>query len=96
MAFDRPLDHALLEHSLQVVDATGASVIGQATTGPGEWCWWFEPQARWKAGRHQLIVDPRLEDLAGNSLVRVFDRDLTRAEDAPADTRPVAIDFDCR
>jgi len=42
-----------------------------------------------------VLVDPRLEDLAGNSLIRVFDRDLTRAEDAPADARHVAIDFYC-
>ena len=42
-----------------------------------------------------MLVDPRLEGLAGNSLIRVFDRDLTRAEDAPADARHVAIDFYC-
>jgi hypothetical protein len=40
-----------------------------------------------------VVVDPRLEDLAGNSLIRVFDRDLARAEDAPTDARQVAIDF---
>lgn len=93
VAFDRPLDHALLEHSLWVIDAAGAAVTGEATAGPGEWCWWFEPGAPWKEGRHMLMVDSRLEDLAGNSLVRVFDRDLTRAEDAPVDAGPVAIDF---
>jgi hypothetical protein len=32
---------------------------------------------------HELVVDPELEDLAGNSLRRVFDRDLTRPEDEP-------------
>jgi hypothetical protein len=42
-----------------------------------------------------VTVDPLLEDLAGNSLVRVFDRDLTRAEDAPADLHQVAVDFMC-
>ena len=41
------------------------------------------------------MVDPRLEDLAGNSIIRVFDRDLLRAEDAPTDARHVAIDFTC-
>jgi hypothetical protein len=35
------------------------------------------------AGRHRLIVDPVLEDLAVNSLTRVFDRDLSgRAQEA--------------
>lgn len=95
VSFGRPLDYALLQHSLMVIDAAEAAVAGEVTTGPGEWCWWFEPASPWKAGRHALIVDPRLEDLAGNSVMRVFDRDLTRVEDAPAEARPVAIDFTC-
>ena len=93
--FDRPLDHALLEHSIWVHDAAGVALPGGGSIGPGERCWRFEPQSPWQEGRHLVIVEPRLEDLAGNSLVRVFDRDLTRAEDAPTDARHVAIDFTC-
>jgi hypothetical protein len=37
------------------------------------------------------MVDPLLEDLAGNSVVRVFDRDLQRDEDTPREPRPVAL-----
>lgn len=94
--FDRPLDHALLQHSLWVNDAAGAPLAGHGAVGPGEQSWRFQPQLPWKQGRHSVIVDPRLEDLAGNSLIRVFDRDLMRAEDAPADARHVAIDFTAR
>jgi hypothetical protein len=93
--FDRPLDHALLQHSLWVNDRAGVPLAGRGSVGPGEGCWRFEPQSSWEEGRHQLLIDPRLEDLAGNSLIRVFDRDLRRAEDAPADNRPAAIDFTC-
>ena len=93
--FDRPLDHALLEHSLWVNDAAGVPLAGRGSVGDGERSWRFEPQLPWKEGRYALIVDPRLEDLAGNSLIRVFDRDLTQAEDAPSDARQAAIDFTC-
>ena len=93
--FDRPLDHALLEHSLRVSDAAGVSLAGEGSVGPGERSWRFEPQAPWEEGRYVVTVDPRLEDLAGNSLIRVFDRDLSRAEDVPADGRRVAIEFTC-
>ena len=93
--FDRPLDHALLEHSLWVHDAAGVALAGRGFSGPAESSWRFEPQSPWEEGRHLVIVDPLLEDLAGNSLIRVFDRDLTRSEDAPADARRVAIDFTC-
>lgn len=93
--FDRPLDHALLQHSLWVNDAAGVALAGRGSVGPGEQSWRFEPQSPWEEGRYVVIVDPRLEDLAGNSLIRVFDRDLMRADDAPADARHVAIDFTC-
>jgi len=95
LEFDRPLDHALLEHSLWVNDATGVALAGRGYVGPGERCWRFEPQSPWEEGRHLVIVDARLEDLAGNSLIRIFDRDLMRAEDTPTDARHVAIDFTC-
>ena len=89
--FDRPLDHALLEHSLWVTDASGVALPGKVSIGPADRSWRFEPESPWAEERHLVKVDSRLEDLAGNSLIRVFDRDLLRAEDAPVD----AIDFTC-
>ena len=96
VTFDRPLDHALLEHSLWLHGSSGLPLVGQSFVGSGERCWRFEPRAPWAEGRYTIVVDPRLEDLAGNSLSRVFDRDLTRPEDTPTDARHVAIDFTFR
>jgi hypothetical protein len=47
----------------------------------------------WAFGSHQLIVDPVLEDLAGNSVSRVFDRDLARTADQPRRAWPVTVRF---
>ena len=44
-------------------------------------------------GPHRVVVDPVLEDVAGNSVGRVFDRDLTSAADEPGDTAPVTLPF---
>ena len=93
--FDRPLDHALLGHSLWVTNAAGVSLAGQGSTGPRERSWHFELKSRWDEGRYLVKVDPQLEDLAGNSLIRVFDRDLTQAEDAPIVAGQFAIEFTC-
>ena len=93
--FDRPLDHGLLQHSLWVNDPAGVEVLGQGSVGPGERNWRFQPQSPWKQGQHQVRVDHRLEDLAGNSLIRAFDRDLTLIDNDPTDDGPVAIDFTC-
>jgi hypothetical protein len=93
--FDRPLDHALLEHCLSVGDAGGAPLAGTVTIGPGEQSWRFAPASPWKPGRHVLTVDARLEDLAGNSVGRVFDRDLTRIDQAPLPVEAVTLGFVC-
>ena len=93
--FDRPLDHALLERCLWVNGATGVRLAGRGSSGPGEGSWRFEPESPWAEDRHLIMVDPLLEDMAGNSLIRVFDRDLVRAEDTPADGGQEAIEFTC-
>jgi hypothetical protein len=42
---------------------------------------------------HQLLVDPVLEDLAGNSVSRVFDRDLAASADESVQPQTVTVPF---
>ena len=79
--FDRSLDYALLQHSLLVCDSNGLPLQGQEEVGPAEESWRFMPAFPWIEGSYQLVIGPRLEDVAGNSPGRVFDRDITQAED---------------
>jgi hypothetical protein len=44
---------------------------------------------------HQLVVDP-VQDLAGNLVSRVFDRDLTRPDDESREARPIMVTFRSR
>jgi hypothetical protein len=83
--FDRPLDRALLARCVHVRDRDRerARVAGRLTIARGERSCGFTPRSPWQAGAHSLWVDARLEDLAGNSLRRVFDRDLTQVADTP-------------
>jgi hypothetical protein len=93
--FDRPLDHALLGHCLAVVDGAGRPLGGAGEVTDGETRWRFVPDAPWAAGRYEVTVDGILEDLAGNSVARVFERELARAEHDPepgaAFTRPFTV-----
>ncbi len=91
--FDRPLDHGLLQHCLSVRDAAGRTVAGVGEIGLGEWSWSFAPDSPWHAGEYTLTVEPRLEDVAGNSPARVFDRDVTKDDDAPGEPGAVALKF---
>jgi hypothetical protein len=93
VSFGRPLDHGLLARCLQVTGPDGQPVRGTAGTGPEERSWQLVPGQAWAPGPHQLIADPILEDLAGNSVSRVFDRDLASPEDQPRPARPVTLAF---
>jgi hypothetical protein len=94
VSFDRPLDHALLGRCLHVVGPDGEPVDGTRRVGRHERSWALAPAKPWRAGRHHLVVDPALEDLAGNSVGRVFDRDLHQDDDQPHPGSLVALSFE--
>jgi hypothetical protein len=94
VVFDRPLDHALVNRCLHVTGDDGGRVRGAASVAAGERRWEFEALDEWCRGTYRLVVNRTLEDLAGNSLVRVFDRDLARAEDAPIALDDATIEFE--
>ncbi|HKN95729.1 MAG TPA: hypothetical protein VJX10_01330 [Pseudonocardiaceae bacterium] len=92
VAFGRPLDSALLRRCLRVA-GPGGVVAGTVATADGERRWRLTPARPWRAGSHRLLVDPVLEDVAGNAVGRVFDRDLADPADRPVQTRLVEVSF---
>ncbi len=90
--FDRSLDRALLEDCLAVAGTSGI-VAGEARIAAGEQSWSFVPDAPWAQGPHRLLIDPVLEDIAGNSVVRIFDRDLHQPDQEPRTIDIVSLDF---
>jgi hypothetical protein len=96
VAFDRPLDHALLRRCFRVLAGDGAGLPIEVEVGPREGGASLVPAVPWPRGeRCRVTIDSRLEDLAGNSLRRVFDRDLGRPEDAPARGEAHVVEFAC-
>jgi hypothetical protein len=80
--FPEPLDRALLERVLEVVDGSGSTVPGSVAVESQETRWLFTPRDPWRAGDYRLRVATILEDLAGNSLGRPFEVDVfERVED---------------
>ncbi len=71
---DEPLDAALLERLVTVRNAQGTLEGVPDVTRDGT-RWEFEPDQAWQAGLHQLSIDVRLEDLAGNRIDRLFERE---------------------
>ena len=74
------LDYSLLNDAIRVVNDQGNSVAGTIDLRQEETKFIFVPNASWKAGHYRLLIEGRLEDLAGNNLNRSFDKDLTSKE----------------
>jgi len=83
-------DWALLHSDVRVETAAGQPVAGAIETTDHESTWTFTPQSSWQPGRYRLAVGSVLEDLAGNSLERPFEVDITDRKSpgsTPAGTR---------
>ncbi len=72
------LDHYLLQECITVLDSRGSAVKGTIALSNNDKLWTFTPASPWSAQAYKLSVKATLEDLAGNNLNRVFDRDLTK------------------
>jgi hypothetical protein len=76
--FGEPLDHALVQRCVEVRTAQGKQVDCSMTLQNEDSVALLTPSVPWLEADHRLIVAPILEDLAGNTPVRIFDTDLTK------------------
>lgn len=93
LVFPEPLEHAL---ALRLVTVPG--VPGQPALSDDGLRWSYTPQAAWTAGAHKIIIQPELEDLAGNSVGKPFEVDIagTDKEKERAVMKPVELPFTVR
>jgi len=73
--FSEPMDHALLQRMIKIIDKENITILGEISIIDEERKWYFTPDHNWNKGDYFIIVDVNLEDLAGNNLRRVFDVD---------------------
>jgi len=73
-----PLDFVLMGETIFIRDEKGTALPVNTKTLNKETGLSLTPSAPWKAGNYYIECEFRLEDLAGNNLDRLFDRDLTK------------------
>jgi hypothetical protein len=91
--FPEVLDQALSLRLVTVDNDAGESVSGQASTAAEETAWTFTPRDPWRPGRYRLSIGTDLEDLAGNSVARPFEVDLTGPITAQVKSETVKLPF---
>ncbi len=72
---------------------SGAEVPGVSSASSNETRFVFTPDRTWSKGRYRLLVDPEIEDLAGNKPGRLFDEEIGRGA---ADSGGVELSFEVR
>ena len=75
---NEPLDYFLLLETVSIVDEKENKVTGDIKVHENETGFEFLPAQPWKPGRYKLRIASYLEDLAGNNLQRLFDREISK------------------
>ncbi|MEO1258890.1 MAG: Ig-like domain-containing protein [Bacteroidota bacterium] len=71
--FNEYMDYGTLYSGIGVVDEKGRTVPGAIAIVSNELQWDFYPERYWQKGKYFLMVSEKIEDLAGNNLIRLFD-----------------------
>lgn len=92
--FGEALDPYLVERWIWIESAAEELVEVEATVDPDGAAITLTPVDRWPRGGLDLLVDPRLEDLAGNRVAQLFERprpDLGSEQRRPPSLIPVRL-----
>lgn len=81
------IDYILLQNTIQVADSKGNKIEGSIKVNAEERNFYFTPTTPWLTDEYKLQIETRLEDLAGNNLNRLFDRDVTNHQTRPSDQK---------
>jgi len=93
LIFPRPLDWALLWHTLRVTSAADEPIEGRIAVDRGERRWQFTPRSAWSPSRYLIHVESGLEDVCGNNLLGPFDRILRSTGEAAPSLSTHGISF---
>ena len=77
---NEPLDYILLKNAIQITDDKDNPITGTIEAIEKETRLNFTPTDAWKPGNYRIEIEGRLEDIAGNNLNRLFDKDLLKPD----------------
>jgi hypothetical protein len=93
LMFPRPLDWALLLHTITIASACEQSIDGQIVIDQCERRWSFTPTSPWVSGSYHVRVASSLEDVCGNSIIAAFDRPIRSGSDLAYEVASRSLPF---
>lgn len=71
--FDRSFDAEQLKTAIRIVDDAGRKISGKVIIDNDETIWRFKPDFAWSDQQIEIVVDAKLEDVAGNNFRDLLD-----------------------
>ena len=93
LIFPRPLDWALLSHTITIASTGEQSIDGRVLIDQCERRWSFTPVTPWAAESYEVRIASSLEDICGNSVAAAFDRPLRSGNDLAHEGASRSIPF---
>ncbi|MEA1786383.1 Ig-like domain-containing protein [Arenibacter sp. GZD96] len=84
--FNEPLDALLATETIHIMHRGQQAVLGSFQLMPHQKGVLFYPDTPWTYGTYSVKVDAKLEDLAGNNLLHLFDTDVQNIPNAEPST----------
>lgn len=91
--FDRPPDLLMAVDGSRIRNSKGKSLEGEWKVSASYEEIQFIPLNNWKIGEYELLIDSSLEDLAGNTVNRLFDTNLQSDEVGSTTGNEIIIPF---
>jgi hypothetical protein len=86
----------MLGRALAVLDAGDRPIAGRIEIDEEETRWRFHPEGAWKPGGCTLVAAVELEDVAGNSIARLFEVDVVRPVERALGSRTARLPFEVK
>lgn len=96
ITFSKPMDHALAQRVIQVINDSGERMAGKIALEDQERRWIFAPIQPWRRGPYRVVVQTTIEDLAGNNIGKPFDVDLFENVQPRLASSTVKLSFEVR
>ena len=95
--FGESLDHAMLSRMIAIhAHPDLATLDGKIEISEHEKAWSFTPAQPWTRGKYSLRVDNLIEDVAGNSIEKMFDVDVFEKTEPPTQGAVTELEFQIR
>jgi hypothetical protein len=90
------MDDAVTPRSIRVTGESGGTIEGKPGLDDQERRWTFVPINPWRQGGYKLVIQPTIEDLAGNNIGKPFDVDKLAAIRKRSGSSAVTLAFEIR